>query len=113
MEKFPNLKMQAITLRHSYNANHNGWSGCLHDRKNFYAGPYYDITHIIDRVGSGGSFSGGLIYRLVNGYGPKDALDFAVAASCLKHSIVGDLNRVSVEEVLRLLGGDQSGRVQR
>lgn len=113
LEKFPNLKMQAITLRHSYSANHNGWSGCLHDRTDFFAGPHYDITHIVDRVGSGDAFAGGLIYRLVNGFSSKDALDFAVASSCLKHSILGDFNRVAVDEVLRLVGGDQSGRVQR
>ncbi|HBG73973.1 MAG: 2-dehydro-3-deoxygluconokinase [Chloroflexi bacterium GWB2_49_20] len=113
LEKFPNLKMQAITLRQSYSADHNGWSGCLHDRKEFYVGPKYDITDIVDRVGSGDSFAGGLIYRLVNGFSPKEALDFAVAASCLKHSILGDFNRVSAEDVLRLLGGDVSGRVQR
>ena len=91
LDKFPNLKMQAITLRHSYSADHNGWSGCLHDRKDFYVGPHYDITDIVDRVGSGDSFAGGLIYRLVNGVEPKAALDFAVAASCLKHSILGIL----------------------
>jgi 2-dehydro-3-deoxygluconokinase len=113
LEKFPNLKMQAITLRHSFSADHNGWSGCLHDRVNFYAGPYYDITDIVDRVGAGDAFSGGLIYRLSCGDPAQAALDFAVAASCLKHSIVGDFNRVSAEEVSRLLGGDKSGRVQR
>ena len=113
LDKFPNLKMQAITLRKSYSADHNGWSGCLHDRKEFYVGPKYDITDIVDRVGSGDSFAGGLIYRLVNGFSPKEALDFAVAASCLKHSILGDFNRVSTEDVLRLLAGDGSGRVQR
>lgn len=111
--KFPNLKMQAITLRKSYNADHNGWSGCLHDGKDFYVGPNYDITDIVDRVGSGDSFAGGLIYRLVNGSSAKEALDFAVAASCLKHSILGDFNRVSVDEVFHLLEGDRSGRVQR
>ncbi len=113
LAKFPNMKMQAITLRHSFSADHNGWSGCLHDRDNFYVGPYYNITDIVDRVGSGNSFSGGLIHRLVNGANHKDALDFAVAASCLKHSIIGDFNRVTADEVFRLLGGDQSGRVQR
>ncbi len=113
LEKFPNLRMQAITLRHSYSVDHNGWSGCLHDRKDFYVGPHYDITDIVDRVGSGDSFAGGLITRLVNGFSTKEALDFAVAASCLKHSISGDFNRVTAEEVLRLLGGDSSGRVRR
>ncbi len=113
LEEFPNLKMQAITLRQSYSADHNGWSGCLHDRKDFFVGPHYDITDIVDRVGGGDAFAGGLIYRLSNGFSTKEALDFAVAASCLKHSIVGDFNRVSAEEVFRLLGGDKSGRVQR
>lgn len=113
LEKFPNLKMQAITLRHSYSANHNGWSGCLYDGKNFYVGPYYDITDIVDRVGAGDSFCGGLIHKLINGSEHKDALDFAVAASCLKHTIYGDFNRVSKKEVYRLLSGDKSGRVRR
>jgi 2-dehydro-3-deoxygluconokinase len=113
LEKYPNLKMQAITLRHSHSADHNGWSGCLHDRAGFYVGPHYEITDIVDRVGGGDSFAGGLIYRLVNGAAPQDALDFAVAASCLKHSILGDFNRVTAAEVERLLGGDASGRVQR
>lgn len=113
LDRYPNLKMQAITLRHSFSADHNGWSGCLHDRENFYVGPHYDITDIVDRVGSGDSFAGGLIYRLVNGAKPQEALSFAVAASCLKHSIPGDYNRVTVDEVNRLLTGDQSGRVRR
>jgi 2-dehydro-3-deoxygluconokinase len=113
LEKFPNLKMQAITLRKSYSADHNGWSGCLHDRGSLHVGPHYDITDIVDRVGSGDSFAGGLIYKLVNGAAPQEALDFAVAASCLKHSIPGDFNRVTVSEVNRLLAGDGSGRVQR
>ena len=113
LNRFPNLRIQAITLRHSYSANHNGWSGCLCDRNDFYVGPNFDITNIVDRVGSGDSFAGGLIYRLVNGFSHKEALDFAVAASCLKHTIIGDFNRVSEEEVMRLLAGDHSGRVQR
>ena len=113
LNRFPNLRIQAITLRHSYSANHNGWSGCLCDRNDFYVGPNFDITNIVDRVGSGDSFAGGLIYRLVNGFSYKEALDFAVAASCLKHTITGDFNRVSEEEVMRLLAGDHSGRVQR
>ncbi|MBN1535482.1 MAG: sugar kinase [Anaerolineales bacterium] len=113
LDKYPNLKMQAITLRHSFNANHNGWSGCLHDRKYFYNGPYFDIPYIIDRVGSGDSFAAGLIYSLIKKTDFKDALDFAVSTSCLKHSIYGDFNRVSVDEVKRLMKGDSSGRVQR
>lgn len=113
LEKYPNLKMQAITLRQSYNANHNGWSGCLHDRKQFIVGPHYDITHIVDRIGVGDAFSGGLIYGLISEMSHKDALSFAVASSCLKHSIPGDANRVSVDDVMQLLAGDVSGRVKR
>ncbi len=113
LAKFPNLKMQAITLRHSYSADHNGWSGCLHDGKNFYVGPHYDIKDIVDRVGSGDSFASGLIHQLINDAEPQKALDFAVAASCLKHSILGDFNRVSTDEVMHLLRGDASGRVRR
>ena len=113
LEAFPNLKIQAITLRHSYSANHNGWSACLHDRDLFIVGPNYEITDIVDRVGGGDAFAGGLIYGLVTGMSNQNALGFAVAASCLKHSIPGDMNLVSVKEVKRLLGGDASGRVQR
>ncbi len=113
LEKFPNLAIQAITLRRSYSASHNGWSACLHDRENFYMGPNYEITHLVDRVGGGDAFSGGLIYGLISGMEHEVALKFAIAASCLKHSIPGDANRVSVEEVNRLLGGDASGRVRR
>jgi 2-dehydro-3-deoxygluconokinase len=113
LETFPNLRMQAITLRHSYSANHNGWSACLYDRDSFVTGPNYDITDIVDRVGGGDAFAGGLIYGLINGMSHQDALDFAIAASCLKHSIPGDMNLVNVQEVNRLLGGDASGRVQR
>jgi 2-dehydro-3-deoxygluconokinase len=113
LETFPNLKIQAITLRHSYSANHNGWSACMHDRDSFIVGPNYDIKDIVDRVGGGDAFAGGLIYGLISGMSNQDALGFAVAASCLKHSILGDMNLVSVKEVKRLLGGDASGRVQR
>jgi 2-dehydro-3-deoxygluconokinase len=113
LKTFPNLKMQAITLRESYSADHNGWSGCLHDRQDFIVGPHYDIPNIIDRVGSGDAFAAGLIYGLVSGKSHADALGFAVAAACLKHTIPGDINRVSVNEVNQLLAGDASGRVQR
>ena len=113
LELFPNLKIQAITLRESYSANHNGWSACLHDRHTFIVGPRYDIPDIADRVGSGDAFAAGLIYALLAGKSHENALGFAVAASCLKHSIPGDINRVSVNEVNQLLGGDTSGRVQR
>jgi len=111
-EKFPNLKKVAITLRESISASRNGWAAMLYadDMPNFSR--HYDIT-IVDRVGGGDSFAAGLIYGLMNGKGDEDALNFAVAASCLKHTIPGDYNRVSVEEVERLAGGDASGRVQR
>jgi len=110
---FPNLKMIAITLRSSHSADHNGWAACLNDRKAFVVSRRYEITDIVDRVGGGDAFAGGLIYALVTGKKPEDALNFAVAASCLKHSIPGDFNRVSVKEVEALSGGDGSGRVQR
>lgn len=110
---FPNLKMIAITLRSSRSADNNGWAACLNDRKAFMVSKRYEITDIVDRVGGGDSFAGGLIYALVTGKKPEDALNFAVAASCLKHSIPGDFNRVTVKEVEALSGGDASGRVQR
>ncbi|TKJ30128.1 MAG: 2-dehydro-3-deoxygluconokinase [Chloroflexi bacterium B3_Chlor] len=112
--RFPNLKSIAITLRGSISASHNTWSGVLWDQAEFYVGPTYDITHIVDRVGGGDAFMGGLIYGLrTYGADRQRALDFAVAASCLKHSIVGDFNMVTVAEVERLIGGDVSGRVSR
>ena len=110
---FPNLKYQAITLRESYNASHNGWSACLYNGDEFTLSRRYDITDIVDRVGGGDSFAAGLIYGLHTGMADADALAFAVAASCLKHSILGDINLATVDEVKRLAGGDASGRVQR
>jgi 2-dehydro-3-deoxygluconokinase len=107
------MKVIAITLRESKSADQNGWSACLNDRSNFYLSRKYEITDIVDRVGGGDSFSGGLIYGLNKYQNKADALNFAVAASCLKHSINGDFNRVSVSEVEKLMGGDSSGRVQR
>ncbi len=114
MKRFPRCKKAIITLRGSINANHNTWGGVLYDCKQLYQSPTYDITHIVDRVGGGDSFMGGLIYGLIT-Y-PEDnqkALNFAVAASCLKHTIYGDFNQVSVEEVESLMKGDGSGRVNR
>jgi 2-dehydro-3-deoxygluconokinase len=110
---FPNLKYQTITLRESYSASHNGWSACLYNGKDFYLSRRYDITDIVDRVGGGDSFSAGLIYGLHTGMADEDALNFAAAASCLKHSILGDANLATLAEVQRLAGGDASGRVQR
>ena len=111
--EFPNLKALAITLRESKSASHNGWSACLYNGKDFLVSRHYEITHIVDRVGGGDCFAGGLIYGLQSLGGHQEALEFAVAASCLKHSIPGDFNRFNVDEVKNLLKGDGSGRVQR
>ena len=114
MEKFPRAKKVIITLRGSINANHNTWGGVLFDGKDLYQSKRYDITHIVDRVGGGDSFMGGLIYGLLTYKGDdQKALDFAVAASCLKHTIYGDYNMVTVAEVENLMKGDGSGRVSR
>lgn len=113
LDAFPNLQMQAITLRESVSASHNGWSACLHDRSRFRVSRKYQITHIVDRVGGGDAFSGGLVYGLAGGLGTAEALEFAVAASCLKQSVPGDFNRFSAKEVLALAGGSGSGRVER
>ncbi len=102
----------AITLRESISANDNNWAAMLHDETGDYFSKTYPV-HIVDRVGGGDSFGGGLIYSLLNGYQPQAAIEFAVAASCLKHSIEGDYNCVTVDEVQKLAGGDGSGRVQR
>lgn len=102
----------AITLRTSISANDNKWAAMLYDGEEYYFSKSYDV-HIVDRVGGGDSFGGGLIYALLAGKSSKDALEFAVAASCLKHSIEGDYNSVSVKEVETLAGGDGTGRVQR
>lgn len=112
-EKFPRAKKVIITLRGSVNANHNTWGGCLYDGKKLYQSPRYDITHIVDRVGGGDSFMGGLIYGLLSCPDVQQALDFAAAASCLKHTIYGDFNLSSTSEVERLMKGDGSGRVVR
>lgn len=114
MARFPRVKKVITTLRGSVNANHNSWAGVLWDGEKLFESPTYQITHIVDRVGGGDSFMGGLIYGLLT-YKNDDqkALDFAVAASCLKHTIYGDFNQVSVDEVEKLMGGDASGRVAR
>ena len=113
LARYPNLKSVALTLRSSVSADINGWQACLNDGKQFYLSRRYEIRDIVDRVGGGDSFAGGLIYGL-HAYGaPQKALEFAAAASCLKHSVIGDFNRVSVQDVEKLMGGDGSGRVQR
>lgn len=114
MQRFPRARKVIITLRGSINANHNTWGGVLYDGKLLFQSPRYDITHIVDRVGGGDSFMGGLIYGLLT-YPQDDqqALNFAVAASCLKHTIYGDYNEVTVKEVENLMKGDGSGRVSR
>jgi 2-dehydro-3-deoxygluconokinase len=114
MQRFPGAKKVIITLRGSINANHNTWSGVLYDGRQLYQAPQYDMTHIVDRVGGGDSFMGGLIYGLLTfKKDDQKALNFAVAASCLKHTIPGDFNLVTIEEVEKLMHGDASGRVIR
>ncbi|HEA22681.1 hypothetical protein LCGC14_1449780 [marine sediment metagenome] len=114
MKKFPDAKKVITTLRGSISASHNTWAGVLYDGETMFQSPEYQITHIVDRVGGGDSFMGGLIYGLLK-YPEDDqnALNFAVAASCLKHTISGDANLVTVDEVEKLMGGDASGRVAR
>ncbi|HEY7395296.1 MAG TPA: sugar kinase [Gemmatimonadaceae bacterium] len=113
LKEFPNLQKQVITLRASHSADRNGWSAVLHNGKAFLASKHYDISDIVDRVGGGDSFAAGLIYGLRAYKDDQKALEFATAASCLKHTILGDINRVSVQEVEALMAGDASGRVQR
>ena len=114
MVQFPRCKKVITTLRGSVNANHNSWSGVLWDGEKLFEATTYQITHIVDRVGGGDSFMGGLIYGLLT-YKNDDqkALNFTVAASCLKHTVYGDFNQVTTEEVEKLMGGDASGRVAR
>lgn len=111
MEKFGFEKV-AITLRTSISANDNDWAGMLYDGNEYYFSKNYHL-HIVDRVGGGDSFGGGLIYSILSGKSAQQSIEFAVAASALKHSIEGDYNRVTVAEVEKLAGGDGSGRVQR
>jgi len=113
LKEFPNLERQVVTLRESHSADRNGWGAVLHNRKQFLTSKQYDITDIVDRVGGGDSFAAGLIYGIRAYRDDRKALEFATAASCLKHSILGDINRVSVAEVEALTQGDASGRVQR
>ncbi len=110
---YPNLKYQAITLRVSHSADRNSWAACLYDGKKFIVSKQYEIADIIDRVGAGDAFAAGLIYGMNNGMTDSKALEFAVAASCLKHSIPGDINLCTVDEVQHLLANGGSGRIQR
>ncbi|MBR2067548.1 MAG: sugar kinase [Solobacterium sp.] len=112
MKKF-GFTLMASTLRESFSASHNGWKALIYDGKEFYESKRYDITPIVDRVGGGDSFSGGLIHGMTKWKDPKKALEFAVAASALKHTLPGDYNLVSEEEALSLAEGNASGRVQR
>lgn len=112
-EQFPNITTIAVTLRRSHSADRNDWQACLLVGDNFYLSRSYLLTDIVDRIGGGDSFSAGLIFGLINKYKPQDALEFAVAASCLKHTIPGDYNQVSKTEVDALLTGGGSGRIQR
>ncbi|MBK6949723.1 MAG: sugar kinase [Haliscomenobacter sp.] len=114
MQRFPRAKKVIITLRGSISASHNTWAGVLYDGQTLFESPTYQITHIVDRVGGGDSFMGGLVYGLIQYAGDdQKALNFAVAASCLKHTIYGDANLVTVAEVETLIKGDASGRVSR
>jgi 2-dehydro-3-deoxygluconokinase len=113
LAKYPNMQAIGITLRESISASHNGWSACLNDRKQFLVSQRYDITHIVDRVGGGDSFAAGLIDGLNNTKTHAEALEFAVATSCLKHSISGDFARLTRDDVLNLIKSGGSGRVQR
>jgi 2-dehydro-3-deoxygluconokinase len=113
LETFPDMSIIAVTLRESRSADRNGWSACLRDAKGFHLSKQYEITDIVDRVGGGDSFASGLIAGLNLYDDRQQSLEFAVAASCLKHTIQGDFNRVSLSEVKALMGGDASGRVQR
>ena len=113
LDAFPTLEKQVITLRESHSADHNGWSAVLATRTGFLGSRRYEITDIVDRVGAGDSFAAGLIYGMLTYRDDARALEFATAASCLKHSILGDFNRVTVPEVESLVHGNASGRVQR
>lgn len=113
MDRLPKVKKVITTLRGSINANHNTWSGVMFDGEKLLKAPTYDITHIVDRVGGGDAFMAGLIYGLLTFNDDQKALDFATAASCLKHTIHGDFNLVTVNEVEKLMHGETSGRVSR
>ncbi len=113
LERYPHLRLAAVSLRESLSADHNIWSGVLRKGGTFHQGPRYDITDIVDRIGSGDAFAAGLIHGLEVLDGEEEALAFAVAASCLKHSLPGDFNLFKEEEILALMKGDKSGRIKR
>ena len=113
LRTYPNLEQVAVTLRESISADHNNWSACLNDRQGFCRSSRYEIHSIVDRVGGGDAFCAGLIHGLLTTDDHRQALEFAAAASCLKHTIPGDFNRVTVAEVEKLMQGDASGRVLR
>jgi 2-dehydro-3-deoxygluconokinase len=113
LEAFPNLKVQAITLRDSRSAETHGWSACLRDRHGFFVSRQYHIAGAVDRVGAGDAFAAGLIYGMVSGAGNQQALELATAASCLKHFVPGDVNRATLAEVEAVMRGEGGGRVQR
>ena len=113
LERFPDLRKIAVTLRESHSADHNGWSAVLNNRDEFLVSRKYDIRNIVDRIGAGDAFAAGLIHGLTSRLPDEDALGFAVAASCLKHSVPGDFNLVGEKDVKALMEGDRSGRVRR
>ncbi|MBN1883739.1 MAG: sugar kinase [Deltaproteobacteria bacterium] len=110
---YPDIKILAITLRESISASANRWGALISDGSEVHFSRKYDITHIVDRVGGGDSFAAGLIYGLCHLDGPKEALEFAVAASCLAHSVEGDMNLSTLDEVINLYSGDATGRIKR
>ena len=111
--RYPNVKIVAVTLRHSYSADKNGWSTVMHGTENFYESTRYEIENIVERVGAGDSFAAGLIYGLTEFNDEQKSLEFATAASCLKHSICGDFNLSTKDEVIALMNGNSTGRIQR
>ena len=113
MEEFPNLTRVAVTLRKSFSADHNGWSSVMRNRREFLAGPDFDVGAVVDRIGTGDAFAAGLIHGLATGAPDAEALAFATAASCLKHSIAGDFNPSTERDIRDLLGGEASGRIRR
>jgi 2-dehydro-3-deoxygluconokinase len=112
-KQYPNVKIVAVTLRHSYSADKNGWSTVMLGTEKFYESTRYEIENIVERVGAGDSFAAGLIYGLTEFNDEQKSLEFATAASCLKHSICGDFNLSTKDEVIALMNGNSTGRIQR